>query len=488
MPELNTSFKPWKEHVFVGASLGCLFIYEEMICSGLMLAETALSSVMYPLYCLIQAAAFLPLLVAPRIIGRAKPLPLSLASGLCMTAGAISAATSAYGMPQPFALAFAGFLLAAVGPALLKPVILLRMAHFSLSTIKLIVFGAFLSRFLAMLLPMLLPASADVLVITLGPLAALLWVLSRRCTADTPPITVRVSIASSALVPVAAAFIILTVGCTALSPLSVDPSFSFVGSGPFGGVTGWVVTQSIAAVIICVLLFGIHDLVYAVAAKTVGTAAILAFVVFMGAGAIMVSWDVSLVALNLLMFIPLVALVDFASYAAFKAERVVVGYLFAYEVSVAAGSLLGLAETGLSPLFGTVTILGLALCCLVVIAVVWLATEKNMDRFFWGQPLGLKQMTPLQEQSAAELSPTEPVSSPTSDIRATAEAVAADCGLTARETDVLELLTRGRSATFIAEELCLSPNTVRTHVSRIYTKCGVHSKQELLTLAQSHEA
>lgn len=58
------------------------------------------------------------------------------------------------------------------------------------------------------------------------------------------------------------------------------------------------------------------------------------------------------------------------------------------------------------------------------------------------------------------------------------------CGLTPREQDVLELLAVGRSGTYIAEALCISPDTVKGHTRRIYAKLDVHSKQELLDLFQ----
>lgn len=59
--------------------------------------------------------------------------------------------------------------------------------------------------------------------------------------------------------------------------------------------------------------------------------------------------------------------------------------------------------------------------------------------------------------------------------------------LSAREAEVMELLARGNSVAFIAEELVVSENTVRTHSRRIYSKLDVHKKQELLTLANSFE-
>ena len=52
-------------------------------------------------------------------------------------------------------------------------------------------------------------------------------------------------------------------------------------------------------------------------------------------------------------------------------------------------------------------------------------------------------------------------------------------GLSARETEVGELIARGRSMAAIAEELFVSENTVRTHAKHIYTKLDIHSRQEL---------
>lgn len=59
--------------------------------------------------------------------------------------------------------------------------------------------------------------------------------------------------------------------------------------------------------------------------------------------------------------------------------------------------------------------------------------------------------------------------------------------LTPREREVLELLVRGRSKVYIAEAFFVSENTVRGHVKRLYTKVGVHSKQELVDRIESIE-
>ena len=63
-----------------------------------------------------------------------------------------------------------------------------------------------------------------------------------------------------------------------------------------------------------------------------------------------------------------------------------------------------------------------------------------------------------------------------------AEELAAEYRITARESEIMLQLARGRSAAFIADELVCSPATVRTHMKNIYAKLGVHSKQELIDL------
>lgn len=54
--------------------------------------------------------------------------------------------------------------------------------------------------------------------------------------------------------------------------------------------------------------------------------------------------------------------------------------------------------------------------------------------------------------------------------------------LSPRETEVLRLLAFGLSVPLVEEELHLSPSTVKTHVRHIYTKLGIHSRNELRSL------
>lgn len=59
--------------------------------------------------------------------------------------------------------------------------------------------------------------------------------------------------------------------------------------------------------------------------------------------------------------------------------------------------------------------------------------------------------------------------------------------LTPRETEVLQLLSDGCSTADMAEELGLSTNTVRNHVSAIMAKLGAHSRLEAVNIARQRD-
>jgi DNA-binding NarL/FixJ family response regulator len=50
--------------------------------------------------------------------------------------------------------------------------------------------------------------------------------------------------------------------------------------------------------------------------------------------------------------------------------------------------------------------------------------------------------------------------------------------LSARETEILEHITKGYSYKMIGDELCIATETVRTHIKRIYKKLQVNSATE----------
>lgn len=86
--------------------------------------------------------------------------------------------------------------------------------------------------------------------------------------------------------------------------------------------------------------------------------------------------------------------------------------------------------------------------------------------------------------------PVEPVpqmdedDSKAPDIDRICEELSAAHGLTARESQVLALLARGRNAAHIQESLTISRNTVKSYVARVYGKLEVHSHQEVIDLVE----
>jgi DNA-binding NarL/FixJ family response regulator len=56
--------------------------------------------------------------------------------------------------------------------------------------------------------------------------------------------------------------------------------------------------------------------------------------------------------------------------------------------------------------------------------------------------------------------------------------------LTTREREVLSALSRGADRQLIADELAISPNTVRTHTQAVLRKLGVHSSLAAVALAR----
>lgn len=65
------------------------------------------------------------------------------------------------------------------------------------------------------------------------------------------------------------------------------------------------------------------------------------------------------------------------------------------------------------------------------------------------------------------------------------ETIAAETGLSQREADVFKLLARGYTSSRIQKKLYIAAGTVSYHSHNIYSKLGVHSKQELIDLIQS---
>jgi DNA-binding CsgD family transcriptional regulator len=60
-------------------------------------------------------------------------------------------------------------------------------------------------------------------------------------------------------------------------------------------------------------------------------------------------------------------------------------------------------------------------------------------------------------------------------------------GISQRECDVLELLAEGHANKVIARRLAISPNTVKTHIARMFEKLDAQSRTQLVRNARALE-
>lgn len=120
--------------------------------------------------------------------------------------------------------------------------------------------------------------------------------------------------------------------------------------------------------------------------------------------------------------------------------------------------------------FGLTERLIVALICLWIVSVAFALAGRRDTRDYEGA--AQTQAVDAATVSAADL---------TRAVQNLSEAHA----LTRRESQTLALLAEGRNVPFIADELCLSADTVRTYIKAIHSKLGVHSRQELISLVRS---
>ena len=64
-------------------------------------------------------------------------------------------------------------------------------------------------------------------------------------------------------------------------------------------------------------------------------------------------------------------------------------------------------------------------------------------------------------------------------------AALASLGISPRECEVLDLLAEGASNKVIARRLAISPNTVKTHVSRLFEKLDAQSRTQAIRNARA---
>ena len=140
----------------------------------------------------------------------------------------------------------------------------------------------------------------------------------------------------------------------------------------------------------------------------------------------------------------------------------------------------------------------LIMAALVLVAGVVLFTEKAFAGLFApdkDQELGFESLVGKSYEEVAQKTPgapeegqTDAHENKTGPFRAAVATIAERYKLSPRETDVFKLLAMGHGGDFIAEELSVSWNTVRTHTHNIYVKLDVHSRDALIALVEKERA
>jgi DNA-binding NarL/FixJ family response regulator len=64
------------------------------------------------------------------------------------------------------------------------------------------------------------------------------------------------------------------------------------------------------------------------------------------------------------------------------------------------------------------------------------------------------------------------------------DAALTELGISPREVEVLDLLAAGHANKVIARRLAISPNTVKTHVARLFEKLGTQSRAQAIAKAR----
>ena len=95
---------------------------------------------------------------------------------------------------------------------------------------------------------------------------------------------------------------------------------------------------------------------------------------------------------------------------------------------------------------------------------------------------GAARPHPALDEDASAPGAARSGASDADDLTARIRELAARGGLTPRETEVFDLLARGRSVPYVRDALVISRETAATHAKHVYAKLGVHSRQELIDL------
>ena len=164
--------------------------------------------------------------------------------------------------------------------------------------------------------------------------------------------------------------------------------------------------------------------------------------------------------------------------------------LFAHAGDFPAGLVVGvvLALTALASLLGKASAQLLALTDVNLGRTSWVlacfyfaVVIAELAFFAWHNAVWAGGPVPAEAAPASQMSDEERR-------EAVCRQVTRRYGLTAREAEMFDYVSRGYGSTYISKKLFISPSTVRTHVKHVYAKLGVSSREELIALAEDQAA
>ena len=217
-------------------------------------------------------------------------------------------------------------------------------------------------------------------------------------------------------------------------------------------------TKMAAAVLFLFVMQHCNNMGYSMLAKIIATASIASFSIFLAMGrptaaaSAIMDTGYSLLEATLYLII-----VDKISTTSTNKLRIICAFFLVDSIAYPIGEAMAQAP---SEWLGTIAAI---LTVLLAVAGIWLFSERNINAFLLETP-----DSPNPEASFEDK----------------ARAVALGSSLSERETQIMLLFAQGRSAVFIGELIFISANTVRTHIKHIYSKLGVHSRQELINLIE----
>lgn len=174
-----------------------------------------------------------------------------------------------------------------------------------------------------------------------------------------------------------------------------------------------------------------------------------------------------------------VILLDFANHCGLRPLRTLIIGRLVYSAGMLVGSAIG-SCLALLDLFHATTIFT-GLCMGSVVVLVCMTTIMLHESELLSKDPG----TDRAEQAFDVEALMKNIPSAEDIFNDKVEKVTSRYPLTPREKEVFALLAHGRSNKYIEEKLFISEHTVDSHVTHIYRKCGVHSRQEIINMVEA---